>query len=60
MERLTPLWRKSSYSGSGINCVEAGAAPGAVLVRDTKNHGNGPVLRIAPGDWKRFTTSIKH
>lgn len=60
MERLNPGWRKSSYSGNGgANCVETGTAVGAVLVRDTKDHGNGPVLRISPGDWERFTASIR-
>lgn len=60
MERLTPGWRKASYSGNGgANCVEAGTAPGAVLIRDTKDRGNGTVLRISPDDWKRFTESIR-
>ena len=40
-------WRKSSYSGNnGGNCVEAGSAPGAVLVRDTKQDEHGPVLPV--------------
>ena len=55
MERLNPDWRKSSYSGNGgANCVEAGTIPGAVLVRDTKDRGNGPVLRVSPDGWKRL------
>lgn len=33
---------------------------GAVLVRDTTQHGTGPVLRVTPGDWKRFTASVQH
>jgi hypothetical protein len=60
MERLNPAWRKSSYSGKGgANCVETGAAPGVVLVRDTKDRGSGPVLRVTPADWRRFTASVK-
>lgn len=61
MAELTHSWRKSSYSVSsgGANCVETGSVPGAVLIRDTKDDGNGPVLRLTPGDWKRFTRSIK-
>lgn len=60
MERLNPRWRKSSHSGNGgADCVETGTAPGAVLIRDTKNRDRGPVLRITPADWKRFTTQIK-
>jgi hypothetical protein len=61
MERLDPCWRKSSYSGNGgADCVEAGIVPGVVLIRDTKNRERGPVLRISPGDWKRFTAPMKH
>ena len=60
MERLDPRWRKSSFSGNGgADCVETGTVPGAVLVRDTKERGNGLVLRASPEDWKRFITSIK-
>jgi hypothetical protein len=40
--------------------VEAGHVTGAVLVRDTTQHGTGPVLRVTPGDWKRFTASVQH
>lgn len=60
MERLNPRWRKSSYSGNGgADCVEAGSAPGAVLIRDTKDRERGPVLRVTPGAWTRFTASVK-
>jgi hypothetical protein len=80
MERLTPTWRKSSYSGNGgincvevatlpwrksthsadgNNCVELGTTSGAVLIRDTKTNGTGPVLRVTPTAWHRFTTSLK-
>jgi len=56
MEQLTPRWRKASYSGNGVNCVEAGTVPGAVLVRDTKDRQHGPVLRFTADAWRRFTT----
>lgn len=63
MERpaaVSPGWRKSSYSDNGgDSCVEAGHVPGAVLVRDTTQHGRGPVLRVTPGDWARFTTTVR-
>lgn len=60
MERLDSRWRKSSYSGNGgADCVEAGTAPGTVLVRDTKNHAVGPVLRFTLADWTRFTAALK-
>ena len=57
---LTNNWRKSSYSGNGgANCVETGSAPGLVLIRDTKDMGRGPVLRVTPAQWRRFTKSVK-
>jgi hypothetical protein len=53
-------WRKSSYSDNGgSTCVEAGHVAGAVLVRDTTQHGTGPVLRVTPADWTRLTASIR-
>jgi hypothetical protein len=60
MQAIDLHWRKSSYSNNGgMNCVEAGRAPGVVLVRDTKDNGTGTVLRVTPRDWKRFTASVK-
>ena len=57
---MTSDWRKSTYSGgSGGDCVEAGTTFGMVLVRDTKDNGEGPVLRVAAADWKRLTAAIK-
>jgi hypothetical protein len=53
-------WRKSSYSNNGGGeCVEAGHAPGAVLIRDTKDNGAGPVLRVTPAGWSRFTARLR-
>lgn len=53
-------WRKSTYSANGgTDCVEAGQVPGAVLVRDTTQHGTGPVLRVTPRDWGRFTRALR-
>jgi hypothetical protein len=53
-------WRKSSYSANGgTDCVEAGHVQGAVLVRDTTQLGAGPVLRVTPRDWARFTRALR-
>jgi Domain of unknown function (DUF397) len=58
---LASNWRKSSYSsGQGGECVEVASAPGHVAVRDTKDNGTGPVLRVGAADWSRFMKSIKH
>ena len=53
-------WRTSSYSnGGGANCVEAGHVAGAILVRDTRDHGAGPVLRVSARAWRRFTSGLR-
>jgi hypothetical protein len=57
---VNPRWRKSSYSDNGgTACVEAGHVPGAVLIRDTTQHGRGPVLRVTPADWDCFTARVR-
>jgi Domain of unknown function (DUF397) len=60
MERVDPRWRKASYSGNGgADCVETGSIPGAVLIRDTKDHEQGPVLHVSPRAWTSFTAALK-
>jgi Domain of unknown function (DUF397) len=53
-------WRKSTYSDNGgAACVEAAHVAGTVLVRDTKDDGTGPVLRVTPVGWTRFTRAVR-
>jgi hypothetical protein len=53
-------WRKSTHNGNGSShCIEAAPAPGAILVRDTKDNGTGPVLRLTPHDWTRLTHALR-
>jgi hypothetical protein len=59
MEITDMNWRKSSYSGNGgSSCIEV-ASDGAVMVRDTKQDGQGPVLTFSPDAWRSFTRSAK-
>ena len=51
--------RTSSRPGFQAECGEAGNLPGRVAVRDTTQHGNGPVLSINPAAWRRFTATIR-
>ncbi|HSA50617.1 MAG TPA: DUF397 domain-containing protein [Yinghuangia sp.] len=46
-------WHKSFSSGSE-NCVEAAAVSDGVLVRDSKQVGDGPVLGFPAGGWNAF------
>ncbi len=53
-------WHKSTYSGgNGGNCVEVAVTPGRVLVRDTKQHGSGPVLNFTSAEWRAFTAGVR-
>jgi Domain of unknown function (DUF397) len=56
---LSASWRKATYSNGQGSCIETGGVPGLVLVRDTTQHERGPVLRVTPAGWGRFTASIK-
>lgn len=63
MEQLTETtstWRRASYSGNGgANCVEVAHSASAVLIRDTKDKGHGPVLRVSPEAWEKFTGTLR-
>ncbi|MBV9448331.1 MAG: DUF397 domain-containing protein [Streptosporangiaceae bacterium] len=53
-------WRKASYSDNGGECVEVGrSADGSVLVRDTKQHGRGPVHRFTVDAWRAFVAEVR-
>ncbi|MDX3850372.1 DUF397 domain-containing protein [Streptomyces sp. AK02-01A] len=50
---------RSSYSGSGGDCVEVALnVPGTVAVRDSKDV-SGPVLRLAPAAWDAFRSGLR-
>lgn len=54
------IWRKSSRSGgNGGECVETSSVSGTVLVRDTKQHGQGPVLQFSADAWRAFAEKVK-
>lgn len=61
MERIDGLgWRKSSFSGNGgASCVEVADHDGMILVRDTKDHGRGPIHRYTPDEWRAFVADVR-
>jgi hypothetical protein len=46
-------WRTSGFS-AGEGCVEVAPAPRAVLVRDTKDAGLGPILVLDQAGWREL------
>ncbi|HEY7484622.1 MAG TPA: DUF397 domain-containing protein [Streptosporangiaceae bacterium] len=54
------IWRKSTHSGSGDQCVEVAAiSAGRRAVRDSKDP-HGPALVFAPREWKALLTAVRH
>ncbi len=52
-ERNVGLWRKSSHSGGGNDCVEIAMIHKHAAVRDSKNPA-GPRLEFSSAQWTRF------
>ncbi|MFF0575348.1 DUF397 domain-containing protein [Streptosporangium saharense] len=53
------MFRKSSLSGGGSNCVEVATnLPGLVAVRDSKDPP-GPALAFSASGWDTFVDSVK-
>jgi hypothetical protein len=54
-----PIWRKSSASGNGADCVEVASWKSSVLVRDS-GCPSGTVLDFPQAQWRGFVWQIKN
>ena len=54
----TPIWRKSSASAGGGECVEVASQRSAVLVRESGDR-RGTILKFTTVQWRSFLRSIK-
>jgi len=52
-------WRKPARSHAANGCVEVGAAPGAVGVRDSKLGPTSPILTFTPAQWRTFLHTLR-
>jgi hypothetical protein len=57
-EYATAVWRKSSASTNGGECVEVAPWHSFVLVRDTRNRSGG-LLKVTRGQWHEFLKFIR-
>ncbi|MDQ2708862.1 MAG: DUF397 domain-containing protein [Actinomycetota bacterium] len=51
-------WRTFSHTGAGANCVEVAPTEQGVLLRDTKDRGDGPVIAFTPAQWTAFLNMV--
>ena len=55
----TPIWRKSSASAGGGECVEVGQWKSSVLVRDSGER-SGTILEFTLAQWRGFVQRVKN
>lgn len=55
----TDVWFKATASTDVSSCVEVKITDDAVLVRDTKDNGTGPILTFTRKEWTGFLARIR-
>lgn len=53
------VWRKSSHSNAGNQCVEVARTSAGFIVRDSKSP-ESPRLSISPTAWDALINGVKH
>ncbi len=57
IEPTGAVWRKSTRSNAGGDCVEVAETPDAIGVRDSKDP-TGPVLVFTVAEWRAFLEGV--
>ncbi len=58
--QITNEWRKSSKSGTGMDCVEVRRVGlGKIEVRNSKSPEAGTTI-FTPSEWNAFTAGVKN
>jgi hypothetical protein len=52
------VWLKATASDNGSQCVEVKMTDDAVLVRDTKDEGQGPIHTYTYPEWVAFLDGV--
>ncbi|MGI8306214.1 DUF397 domain-containing protein [Saccharopolyspora hattusasensis] len=52
-------WRKSTYSNETGACIEVASVPDLTGIRDSKQHGSGPILAFDRELWSAFISKLK-
>ncbi|WP_395111679.1 DUF397 domain-containing protein [Actinomadura sp. SCN-SB] len=60
MQKPHTSWRKSRRSDPNGDCIEVRrAVDGTIGVRDTKQHGYGPIPKFTQTEWRAFLASVR-
>jgi hypothetical protein len=56
--RAVTVWRRSSHSGDGNNCVEVARTSEGIGVRDSKNLDAG-VIAVPAAQWRLLVEALR-
>jgi hypothetical protein len=60
-ELVGARWRKAKASQGNGACVEvANLDSGNVAIRDSKDHGRGPIMVFTSAEWSAFLNGVQH
>jgi Domain of unknown function (DUF397) len=58
-DEFSDAWFRKADTSNNHGCVEVAFIPQMVGVRDSKAHGDGPVLSFTSHEWQCFIDGVK-